>query len=215
MYEEKDKSKYKIDYLGEKISKDLYTHKIILIGRYGVGRKSIINRIFNKEFDKEYTPTMTIDINFLQIKVNDKIIQIDFWDSCGNEKFTRCIPNLFRNVSLAIIVYAINDKKSYEDVQDWYNIIKEYSFDSIIFLIGNKNDLEKEREVTIEEGEQFKNNYDDIKMFFETSAIKNDNNLDKLLENIAITIYEKDKDFQNKEDNPITKTISLFKWTLQ
>ena len=155
-------SKYKVEYIGEKFSKDLISYKIIFIGRYGVGKTSIIHKLMNKKFDKEYEPTMSIDIKNIQVKINDKIIQINIWDSCGNDKFALNTPNLFKNVSIAIMVYAINDIKSYEELKIWYNMVKEYSLDSIIFLIGNKNDLEKERIVKIEDAEEFRNKYDDI-----------------------------------------------------
>ena len=49
-----NKSKYKIEYLGEKLSKDLKFHKIIFIGGYGVGKAAIINKLMNKEINKEY-----------------------------------------------------------------------------------------------------------------------------------------------------------------
>jgi len=163
-----------------------------------------------KVIDKEYAPTLSIDIKNIQVKVNDEIVQINFWDSCGNDKFAFDTPNLFKNASIAIITYAINDKESYKELEKWYNMVNEHSKDSIKYLIGNKNDLEEKREVTIEEGETFKNNYIDIKIFLETSALK-DNNMDKLLENIAISIYEKDKKLENEEDNAIRHTITIVK----
>jgi len=116
-----------------------------------------------KEIDGEYKPTMSIDIKNIQAKVNDKIIQISIWDCCGSDKFAQNTPNLFKNTSIALLVYAINDKeKSFNYLESWYNTIKDHSYDNMIFLIGNKSDLEKEREVTIEDGETFKNNHDDI-----------------------------------------------------
>ena len=110
--------------------------------------------------------------------------------------------NLFKNTSIAILIYAIDDRNSFEDLKSWYNLVKEHSFENIIFLIGNKNDLEKERDVKIEEGDTFKNNYDNIKIFLETSAL-NGNNIDKLLDNIAFSIYEKDINDENNLDNAI------------
>ena len=205
-----DKSKYKIEYIGEKFSKDLTSYKVIVIGRYDVGKTAIINLIMQKSVDKEYDPKLSIDIKNIQFKVNDTIIQIGIWDCCGNDKFALNTPNLFKNASIAILVYAINDLNSFNDLEKWHNMLKEYSKDSIIFLIGNKNDLEKEREVTIEEGEAFKNNYYDIKMFFEASALIC-KNIDNLLDNIAISIYEKNKKLENDEDNALRKTISLVK----
>jgi len=205
-----DNSKYKIEYNGEKFSNDLLTYKVIVIGRYGVGKTSIINKLMDRAFDKEYSPTMSIDIKNIQAKVNNEILQINIWDCCGNDKFALNTPNLFKNVSIAILVYAIDNKKSYEELESWYHMLKDHSFDNIIFLIGNKNDLDKEREVTIEEGEEFKDNYIDINMFFETSALDGQN-IDKLLENIVISIYEKDKRLANDEDNAVRKSITIVK----
>ena len=71
-----DKSKYKVEYLGEKFSKDLTFYKLIIIGRYGFGKKTIISKLMKKEIDNEYAPTMNIDIKNIQFKVNDTIIQI-------------------------------------------------------------------------------------------------------------------------------------------
>ena len=57
-------------------SKDLKSYKIIFIRRYGVGKASINHKLMSKDIGKEYEPTMSMDIKNLQIKVNDKIIQI-------------------------------------------------------------------------------------------------------------------------------------------
>ena len=95
--EEIDKSKYKIEYLGEKFSKEFKFYKVIIIGKYGVGKTTIISKLMNKEIENEYAPTMSIDIKNLQMKVNDKIIQIQIWDCCGNDKYAQSMPNLFKN----------------------------------------------------------------------------------------------------------------------
>ena len=207
-----DKSKYKIEYYGEKFSKNLRAYKVIVIGSYGTGKTTIIKRLMDKEAGKEYEPTMSIDIKNIQVKVNDKIIQISIWDCCGNDKYAQNSPNLFKNASIALLIYAINNKKkSFNNLNNWYNILKDQSYENMIFLIGNKSDLEKEREVTIEEAEAFRNNNDDIKMFLETSALKG-NNMDKLLDYIAISIYEKETNEENKIDDAMkSKRITLNK----
>jgi len=208
---EENKSKYIIEFLGEEYSKNIIAYKVVTLGRYGVGKTTIINKLMNKESDKEYAPTLSIDTKNIQIKVNDKIIQINMWDCCGNDDFALNTPNLFKNASIGILVYAINDKeKSFNDLEKWNNMLKQHSYESIIFLIGNKSDLEKEREVTKEDVETFKNNKDDIKISFETSAL-NGSNIDKLLENIAITLYEKDKKFENEVDNALKNRITINK----
>ena len=138
--EEDDKGNFKIEYLGDNFSKDLKINKVIVLGLYGVWKTCIIQKLMNKEVDKEYAPTMSIDIKNFQVKVNDKIIQIQIWDICSKHKYAQNMPNLFQNTSLSIIVYAINNISSFNNLRTWYNLVKEYSLYSIIFLIGNKSD---------------------------------------------------------------------------
>ena len=211
---DKNNSKYNVEYLGEiqqQNLKNLTFFKVIVLGIYGVGKTTIINKLMKNEVDKEYAPTISVDVKNFKVKVNDKDIQIQIWDCCGNDEFALNTPNLFKNTSLAILVYAINDKeKSFNNLKSWYNILNEHSYDNIIFLIGNKNDLEEEREVKIEDIEEFKNSYPNINIFFETSAL-NGQNIDKLLENIAISIYEKDKKDENILNNALEGRITLNK----
>ena len=180
---------YKVEFLGENFSKEYKTYKVIILGLCGVGKTTIIGKIMKKP-SNIYETTISLDIQNIQIKVNEKIIQIQFWDPCGNDELAGSIPNLFKNTSLSILVFAIDNHKSFENLISWKNLVKENSYDSTLFLIGNKSDLEEEREVKIEEVENFKKSYDDIKMFFETSATKGEN-IDKLFENISISLYEK------------------------
>ena len=158
----------------------------------------------NKNLKTE--PTLSVDIASFKIKVNEKIIKIQLWDSCGNEEFAKQTPNLFVNTSLSIIVYAMNDKESFEAVKTWYNILISYNPNCLKYLIGNKNDLEKEREVQMQDGEKLKEDYD-FNLFLETSA-ESGFNIKKLLKNIAVSIYQKEKKEEEKMENP-QKTIKL------
>jgi len=212
--EEDNNSKYIIEFLGEKYSKEFNIYKIIFLGSYGVGKTSIINKFREKYFDNEYEPTLSIEMKMIQVEVNNKIMQIQFWDSCGNEEFAKSVPNLFKNALLAILVYDINNKKSFKNLENWLNILKEKSFDNNIFLIGNKSDLINEREVQIEEGEKFKNNYNNIKKFFEVST-KDGVNINQLFEEIVISVYKKNENDEKIIDNEAKGTVLLSKRDLK
>ena len=181
--------------IGEKYSKDLIAYKVILIGLSGSGKSTITMSIVKNEFLENLPPTISLDVSYYQVKVNDKIIQLQFWDACGNDEFAANTPNLFKNTSLAIIVYAINNRKSFLDIGKWYNILRGETFECISYLIGNKNDLENERDIQINEGEKLKKDYN-FDLFLETSA-KTDINITSLIKNIAISIYKK---IGNQED---------------
>ena len=107
--------------------------------------------------------------------MNDKKINLQIWDTCGEEKFRSLISNFYRNSSLAIIVYSIDNQNSYYNIGLWLNEIRNLTHPDIkIFLIGNKSDLSHLREISKEKAKSFcKEN--SIDYFTETSAKSGDN----------------------------------------
>jgi small GTP-binding protein len=199
---EDNDNKYKIEEIGETFSKKLTTYKVIILGLSGVGKTTISFQIIKKKY-KECSPTISLDLANYQIKVNDKKIQIQFWDACGNEDFAENTPNLFKNTSIAILVYSITDRKSFEDIEKWLHILRDKAMGYQTILIGNKTDLEMERMVQKSEGEKCLKDYN-FNYFFETSG-KTGFNVNKLLNQIAIILYEKEekKEKENEDDKKI------------
>jgi len=84
------------------------------------------------------------------------VIKFQIWDACGQEIYLSLITNFYRCSSLAIMVYAINSKISFENIEMWLREFRTNSNpDAKVILIANKVDLEKQREVTKEEVEIF------------------------------------------------------------
>ena len=201
LMDEEDKD-YKIEVINEKDNNsNINNYKVIILGLTGVGKTTISFRVVRNEFIQS-SPTISLDVVNYQVKVNDKKIKIQLWDTCGNDEFAKNTPNLFKNTTLAIIVYAINDRQSFNEVGEWYNILREKSIDSLVYLIGNKIDLEKERKVTKDEGEELKKQLN-FNYFLETSS-KTGFNIKQLINKIAIFIYEKDKNENLNEGNKIS-----------
>jgi GTPase SAR1 family protein len=70
---------------------------------------------------------------------------LEIWDTCGQEQYRSLIKSFFSNSSLAIIAYAIDDKKSFNSIDEWVRQCKtSCSPDTKFFLIGNKADLIEE-----------------------------------------------------------------------
>ena len=183
--------KYTIQYFkGKKLDRNIQTKKIILLGLSGVGKTTISYRLITEEF-KQCNPTISLDLANCKIKVNDKIIQIQIWDSCGNDDFAANTPNLFKNTFIGIFVYEIVKKDSFNDIEKWKNLLKQHSNAKFVYLIGNKADLEANRQVATHEGEKYKDE-SNFNFFMETSA-KSGLNIDKLLNKIAIDVYESTK----------------------
>ena len=184
-----DENEIEIESIGDSIIKDLRIYKVIIIGDSNVGKTSISYRVLKNEFNENLSSNIISDVQNYKIQVKNQKFIIQLWDNCINDNFDKYAPNLFNNVSIAILVYSINNRKSFENISIWNNILYDQCFDCIKFLIGSKNDLEEERQVQKEEGENLKNEYN-FSYFFETSS-KNGLNIKNLLNNLAISLYEK------------------------
>ena len=187
--------------------KDMLTFKIIIIGNSGVGKTSITTSAVKNVFINDYKSTIGMEIFSLYLKVNDKPIKLQIWDTCGQEIYRSLIKNFYRNSSLAIIVYSIDKKNSFKDINLWIKEIRVNSSPDIkIVLIGNKSDLDKDRQVSYEEGKKYLDD-DEVLKFFETSA-KTGENIKKLFQEISIILY-KDHKYFNKGN--LTRSSGSFK----
>ena len=192
-----DNTKYEAEFINmsEKTEpNNVLTFKIIVIGNSGVGKTSITTNAVKSVFIDNYRSTIGMEIFTLYLKVNGVVIKLQIWDTCGQEIYRSLIKNFYRNSSLAIIVYSIEQQSSFKDVNLWIKELKVNSSPDIkIVLIGNKSDLQNKREVSYEEGKKYLDD-DEVINFFETSA-KTGDNIKKLFKEISILLYKDYKHF--------------------
>jgi small GTP-binding protein len=173
--------------------------KVIVLGDAGVGKSSLTNKATKNIFDDKYTATVGFEFFTFNIKINDKIVKLQIWDTCGQELYRSLITNFYRNSSLAIIVYAVNHKDSFNDVDMWLRELRTHSSPDVkVFLIGNKIDLESERQISTEEGQRYAEQYK-LNKFVETSAKTGFNAKNIFIEAAKILyedyiLYHKDND---------------------
>ena len=84
------------------------------------------------------------------------------WDTAGQERFKTITSAYYRGADGVIIVYDITDKNSFSHIKDWIDEVGKYTDnDPIKIIIGNKCDLNKERQV----------NENDIKIMSEQTGL--------------------------------------------
>ena len=144
-----------------------------LLGDSEVGKTAICNSFNNIKFEPNYIITFGVERlkNSFLLK-NGKNIELLIYDSSGQERFRSMVLSSLKHVHGTILVFDFTNKKSFENLNNWLNDIKDNYINTIIALFGNKNDIEKEKwQVTSEEAKEFakKNNLP----YFETSAKTN------------------------------------------
>ena len=187
---------FNIELLPEDYAQYDISFKIIVIGDSCVGKSCLTTQAVRNNFEEFYTATIGFEFLTFNMRINNKVLKLQIWDTCGQEVYKSLISNFYRNSSLALILYAINNLDSFKHAETWLHDLKAQANPNVkVFLVGNKSDLEDERKVSKEEGERFKEEKH-LDRFFETSAKTGENARNALLE-AAKMLY---KDYlKNKE----------------
>ena len=142
------------------------THKVILVGNSAVGKTAIINEYIYGSSSTD-GPTVGVDFFAKSIKKGQEMIRMQIWDTAGQEKFHSLIPSYIRNSTVAVFVYDITCRESFDALETWYKMVTDLAEPTIV-IVGNKTDLEGQREVTEDEGRKFAEAHNG--KFIETSA---------------------------------------------
>ena len=72
-----------------------------------MGKSSLSIQASRHTFDYNYFAIVGVEFFTTNIKIDDKVIKLQIWDTCDQEIYRSLISNFYRNSSLAIIVYSI------------------------------------------------------------------------------------------------------------
>ena len=184
----------------EMVKYDL-SYKIIIIGDSGVGKSSLTLRATKNQFQEYYNATVGFEFFSLNLKMEDSIIKLQMWDTCGQEIYRSLISSFYKNSSLAMIMYSIDNEESFRNLDYWIKEIKNNSSPDIkIILIGNKVDLEDKRVVSKEEADNFArvNGIDEV---YETSA-KTGFNAKTIFSKAAQILYKEHLNYKRISRDP-------------
>jgi small GTP-binding protein len=125
---------------------------VVTIGEESVGKTSITTRLVSDSFNP-YEPG-TIGANFHQYTdvICGKPVEIQIWDTAGQEKFKSICPLYFRNAVAAVCVFSLNNKPSFLQLKQWIEDFLEITGGKpLIYIAANKCDMETEYQLDLSE----------------------------------------------------------------
>ncbi len=174
--------------------------KLVTVGCCFTGKTSVMKYYFKDELSDGMTSTPTVGASFmtkdidvdLDSNVNASItlegsdmikkLRLNCWDTCGMEAHQSAgvTPMYYRNANIVFCMYAINDRITFSKLETvWLPELLRHNEKAFGVIIGNKLDLEEQREVQVAEGKALAEKLGYV--FFETSA-KNGLNIKTAIE---------------------------------
>ena len=187
-------------------SDNFINFKIIIVGDSGVGKSSLLKRAVQNRFDTGYQATIGFEFLLMHFKVNDLKLKLQIWDTCGQEMYRSLVQGFYRNTSLALVVYEVDKKTTYDGLESWLKDIRQHTEQDLpIFIVGNKSDLDKE--IPTEEARVFAMS-NRTKYFTECSA-KLGYQVKEIFVEAAKTLYKTYKEFQKQNKLPSSGRLKI------
>uniref|UniRef100_A0A3Q3JGQ5 EF-hand domain-containing protein n=1 Tax=Monopterus albus TaxID=43700 RepID=A0A3Q3JGQ5_MONAL len=143
--------------------------KVVLVGNSSVGKTSLLCSFCEGRFHPFTTATVGIDYSVKILTLDNMQVAMQLWDTAGQERYHSLTKQFFRKADGVVVMYDITVEKSFRGVRPWLTSIQEAAGEGIpTLLLGNKMDMDGNREVSFREAEQLA--YENKVMFFEVSA---------------------------------------------
>ena len=170
-----------------------WAFKILLLGDSAVGKTSLIMKYVKDTFKEDYRATLGVNIISKVIRV-DQIksdVRLIIWDIAGQTRYEDTRKLYYEGSIGALMVYDITERSSLKNIENkWIKDFEKFSENKIPYmLVGNKNDLEEDRTITLDDAKEVAERIN-AEGFFETSA-RLGNNVEKMFSNLVQIIFKK------------------------
>ncbi|KAG5921720.1 hypothetical protein E4U13_002552 [Claviceps humidiphila] len=174
--------------------KFLREYKLVVVGGGGVGKSCLTIQLIQSHFVDEYDPTIE-DSYRKQCVIDEEVALLDVLDTAGQEEYSAMREQYMRTGEGFLLVYSISSRQSFDEITTFQQQIlrvKDRDYFPMV-VVGNKCDLESEREVSRQEGEALARSFNC--RFIETSA-KSRINVDKAFYDIVREIRRYNREMQ-------------------
>jgi len=141
----------------------------VIVGGGGVGKSALTIQLIQNHFIDEYDPTIE-DSYRKQVTIDDETCLLDILDTAGQEEYSAMRDQYMRTGQGFLTVYAITSRSSFDEISSFREqILRVKDADKVpMVVVGNKCDLESERQVSKAEGQDLAKSFGCP--FLETSA---------------------------------------------
>lgn len=161
--------------------------KLLVLGAPAVGKTSLIRRFTTGKFSETYSKTLGADFLIKFVDYPNYRVLLQIWDLAGDSRFQFIRRDYYQEAQGALLVFDVTRPNTFTEIRKTHENLLSYCGKVPCIVIGNKIDLEDQRKVSSEEGEQVATELGFE--FFETSA-KSAENVETAFRRISDLIIE-------------------------
>jgi small GTP-binding protein len=181
--------------------------KVTVIGNANVGKSSLIQRFVSDEHLENHEPTIGATFLSRLMEFNNKSLKLNIWDTAGQERYNSLAASYARDSRACLLVYDITNFDSFKALERWYeNLTNHLGGETVLVVVGNKEDLVSQEGVTIEEALEYAKSI--RASHFRVSA-RSGVGVEELFIEVSKRILN-DPNLTQKEQNRTTRGLSLY-----
>lgn len=190
-----------------------FLFKVSLIGDSGTGKTSVLLRLTENTFKENTSSTIGVDFKILSVKYKSKLAKIQIWDTCGSERFKSLTTSFIKTCAVFVLIFDLSNKKSFEDLAYWVNLILDNTSPKVMCLVGNKSDLIVDKSNPVIEEDAINSFCEKYGMRYLQTSAKDNINIEEMFQHITISLFrEAEKSLQKRESDRLDnkcKTIDV------
>lgn len=128
--------------------------KLLILGDYGIGKSTMMNRYVNDIYDPHYTSTIGVDFKVVYMNIKGYHVKLQLWDTAGQERFRSIVRSYYRNTNGFVLCFDLSNRQTFNNLKEWLHDLDLYGGSHIPrMLVGLKSDAN--RSVTNKEAQTF------------------------------------------------------------
>jgi small GTP-binding protein len=170
--------------------------RVVLIGESSVGKTCLINRFRHNTFNSNEQNTIGASYETYSERRDNLRIELQIWDTAGQEKFKSLAPVYYRDAAAAIAVFDLTNHASFEGMSNWISNFREVAGqEAVVVVVGNKADLVDNQRVSETEARQW---VEDQGLDFRQASAKTGTGVQEVFDLLITRLTEKRSEFTEK-----------------
>jgi small GTP-binding protein len=125
--------------------------RVVLIGDSSVGKTSLLGQLVDRRFDERQVSTIGANYQVYSMELEDLRVEVQIWDTAGQETYRSLGPIYYRNALGAIAVFDVANRASFDHLAEWIEAFRSVTAPGAV--VGNKIDDASARAVSQDEAE--------------------------------------------------------------